>query len=83
MDNFMVRASPVIIEKMDALIDTGKYSSRSDFARMAIQSYLNRLEFQDDLRGAVERLAAEGKLDEVLEERLRQIWRRIANEKSP
>jgi Arc/MetJ-type ribon-helix-helix transcriptional regulator len=80
MKGIMVRVSPVIVEKMKTLVDAGKYASPSDLSRMAIQWYLNQEEFQENLKGAVERLAAEGKLDEVLEGRLRQIWQRIAIE---
>ena len=83
MDNFMVRASSVIIETMDAEVASGQYASRSDYARVAIQYYQNRKEFQKDLGGTVEKLVLEGRLDMVLEERMRLIWQRIATERSP
>ena len=80
MENFMVRASLVVTDKMDASIAAGEFASRSDYARHAIQYYQNRQEFQQDLRGAITGMITEGWLDEVLEKRLRRIWQKIATE---
>ncbi|MCK9591834.1 MAG: ribbon-helix-helix domain-containing protein [Methanoregula sp.] len=45
-DTIPVRLSQGTVTKIDRLVDTGEYSSRSDFIQKCIEFYLNREEFK-------------------------------------
>lgn len=75
--NFMIRVSPEILKKIDKLVEQGKYSSRSDFAKMAISNFLTQGEAKDNIETSVRTVINEGACDEILEKRMKAMFKKI------
>jgi Arc/MetJ-type ribon-helix-helix transcriptional regulator len=71
--NAMVRLSPDIHNRIEALIQTGRFRTKTDFIRQAVNWYLNQEEYYQKLDTIVIQRITEGRYDEAINKRASKI----------
>lgn len=65
------------IRQIDDLIESGEYGSRSLFVKDAIDRLLNQDRTREEARNAIREELRSGEYDDMIEERVRNIFGRI------
>jgi Arc/MetJ-type ribon-helix-helix transcriptional regulator len=65
------------VDKMDALIKTGHFASRSDLIKNAVENLLNENRVRDEADRMIQLAIASGKYDTLIEERLKVAFGRL------
>ena len=69
-----VRVDQKILDKIEALIASGQFASKSDFVFQAIIASLNREDYEKQVRGKlIELLRSDGEVAGALKDRVREV----------
>ena len=69
-----VRVDQKILDRIEALIASGQFASKSDFVYQAIIAYLNREDYEKQVRGQlIELLRSDREVAGALKDRVREV----------